>query len=148
MTPETLGRATRQLVDRAGVQIDSPTHAFRRTVATVMYENGVRTRVIERIMGWAPRLMHERHYLRVADKPMREAIEQLYRDDPISPRQTPRATANHHPLSICRSNSLSSSNSSANSVSAAAAVTRGKPTASWSGSNSGACLKLCCTNRC
>lgn len=90
MTPETLGRGIRQLVDRAGVTIDSPTHAFRRTVATVatvMYENGVRTGVIERIMGWAPRLMHERHYLRVADKPMREAIDTLYNDDPVSPRQ-------------------------------------------------------------
>jgi integrase/recombinase XerD len=47
----TLGRATRTLVDRAGVEIASPSHAFRRTVATVMYEQGVRTRVIERIMG-------------------------------------------------------------------------------------------------
>ena len=88
ISPEMLGRGIRGLVDRAGVQIDSPTHAFRRTVATTMYEQGVRTRVIERIMGWAPRLMHERHYLRVADKPMREAIDLLYRDDPISPRQT------------------------------------------------------------
>jgi integrase len=85
----TLGRATRKLVDRAGVEIDAPTHAFRRTVATLMYEQGVRTRVIERIMGWAPRRMHERHYLRVADKPMHDAILSLYRDDPICNRQEP-----------------------------------------------------------
>lgn len=83
----TLGRAVRALVDRAGVEVDSPAHAFRRTVATVMYEQGVRTRVIERIMGWAPRTMHERHYLRVADQPMHEAIRSLYRDDPIFPGQ-------------------------------------------------------------
>jgi integrase/recombinase XerD len=85
-----LGGAVRRLVDRAQVEIDQPTHAFRRTVATVMYEHGVRNRVIERIMGWAPRLMHERHYLRVADKPMRDAILTLYHDDPVSDRQRPR----------------------------------------------------------
>jgi integrase len=83
----TLGRAARALVDRAGVEVDSPSHAFRRTVATVMYEHGVRTRVIERIMGWAPRQMHERHYLRVADEPMHDAIQTLYREDPICERQ-------------------------------------------------------------
>jgi hypothetical protein len=52
-----------------------------------MYEHGVRTRVIERIMGWAPRTMHERHYLRVCGTPMRKAIETLYREDPICDRQ-------------------------------------------------------------
>lgn len=83
----TLGRAVRTFVDRAGVEVDSPSHAFRRTVATVMYENGIRTRVIERIMGWSPRRMHERDYLRVADAPMHDAILSLYRDDPICDRQ-------------------------------------------------------------
>jgi hypothetical protein len=52
-----------------------------------MYEQGVRTRVIERIMGWAPRQMHERHYLRVASEQMHAAILTLYRDDPICDRQ-------------------------------------------------------------
>ena len=83
----TLGRAVRALVDRADVDVASPSHAFRRTVATVMYERGVRTWVIERIMGWAPRQMYERHYLRVADKPMHDAILTLYHDDPICDRQ-------------------------------------------------------------
>lgn len=87
LAARTLGRAVRELVDRAGVEVDSPSHAFRRTVATIMYEQGVRTRVIERIMGWAPRRMHERHYLRVADEPMHDAILGLYRDDPICDRQ-------------------------------------------------------------
>jgi len=79
LVPTTLGRDIRALVTRAGVEIDSPSHAFRRTIATTMYEHGVRTRVIERIMGWAPRRMHERHYLRIADHQMREAILTLYR---------------------------------------------------------------------
>jgi hypothetical protein len=73
-----LGRVMRELVDRAVVDVASPCHAFRRTVATVMDEHGVRTRVIEGIMGWSPRQMHERHYLRLAD----DAIQTLYWDDP------------------------------------------------------------------
>lgn len=77
----------RTLVDRADVEVNLPSHAFRRTVATVMYEQGVRTRVIERIMGLSPRQMHERHYLRVADAPMHDAIQTLYREDPICERQ-------------------------------------------------------------
>jgi integrase len=87
LSPNSLGRIVRTLVHRAGVEIDSPSHAFRRTVATVMYEHGVRTRVIERIMGWSPRQMHERHYLRVAGEPMHDAINTLYREDPICERQ-------------------------------------------------------------
>jgi hypothetical protein len=43
--------------------------------------------VIERIMGWAPRQMYERHYLRVADQAMHDAIRGLYADDPICERQ-------------------------------------------------------------
>lgn len=87
LASNSLGRVVRTLVDRAGVEVNLPSHAFRRTVATVMYEQGVRTRVIERIMGWSPRQMHERHYLRVADAPMHDAIQTLYREDPISERQ-------------------------------------------------------------
>jgi integrase len=87
LSPNTLGRSVRATVDRAGVVVEQPSHAFRRTVATVMYEHGVRALVIERIMGWAPRQMYERHYLRVADHAMHEAIRALYRDDPICDRQ-------------------------------------------------------------
>jgi integrase len=87
LAANTLGRSVRELVDRAGVEVAQPSHAFRRTVATVMYENGVRARVIERIMGWAPRQMYERHYLRVADQQMHEAIRGLYAEDPICDRQ-------------------------------------------------------------
>jgi integrase/recombinase XerC len=83
----TLGTYVRALANRAEVDTAQPSHAFRRTVATVMYEAGVRTRVIERIMGWAPRQMHERHYLRVASDVMHQAILTLYADDPISDRQ-------------------------------------------------------------
>lgn len=101
LAANTLGRSVRALVDRAGVEVDQPSHAFRRTVATVMYEQGVRARVIERIMGWAPRQMYERHYLRVADEAMHDAIRGLYRDDPICQRQQqtlqPRSVAAREP---------------------------------------------------
>lgn len=75
------------LVRRAGVEVDGPSHAFRRTVATAMHEQGVRTAVIDRIMGWAPRTVRERHYVRIAPQIMRDAILTLYRDDPICPHQ-------------------------------------------------------------
>jgi integrase len=87
LSANTLGRSVRELVDGAGVEVEQPSHAFRRTVATVMYEHGVRARVIERIMGWAPRQMYERHYLRVADQQMHDAIRGLYGEDPICDRQ-------------------------------------------------------------
>jgi integrase len=87
LAANTLGRSVRAIVDRAGIEVEQPSHAFRRTVATVMYENGVRARVIERIMGWAPRQMYERHYLRVADQQMRDAVRGLYAADPICERQ-------------------------------------------------------------
>jgi site-specific recombinase XerD len=70
LAANTLGRSVRELVDRAGVEVAQPSHAFRRTVATV-----------------APRQMYERHYLRVADQQMHEAIRGLYAEDPICDRQ-------------------------------------------------------------
>jgi len=75
------------LVRRAEVEIEGPSHAFRRTVATVMHEHGVRSAVIDRIMGWAPRTVRDRHYVRIAPQVMRDAILTLYRDDPICPQQ-------------------------------------------------------------
>jgi hypothetical protein len=52
-----------------------------------MHEHGVRTAVIDRIMGWAPRTVRERHYVRIAPQVMHDAILTLYRDDPICPQQ-------------------------------------------------------------
>ncbi len=77
----------RLLVERASVEIDGPSHAFRRTVATVMHEQGVRTGVIDRVMGWAPRTVRERHYVRIAPQALRDAVLTPYRDDPICPQQ-------------------------------------------------------------
>lgn len=59
-------------------------HDFRRTVATSLAENEVPEGIIDRIMGWAPRTVGRRYYIRRADNRMQEAILKLYADDPIT----------------------------------------------------------------
>jgi site-specific recombinase XerD len=68
-------------------------HTFRRTVASELDEQGVRRHVIDKIMGWAPRTIADRHYIRIADRQLHTAINTLYQDDPISESMavTPRA---------------------------------------------------------
>lgn len=58
-------------------------HDFRRTVATSLTENGVQEGIIDRIMGWAPRTVGRRYYVRFADAAMQEGILRLYASDPI-----------------------------------------------------------------
>jgi len=59
-------------------------HDFRRTVATQLAEHEVPMNVIDKIMGWAPRTVGSRYYIRTADLRMQEAILRLYADDPIT----------------------------------------------------------------
>ena len=59
-------------------------HDFRRTVATSLAENEVPEGIIDRIMGWAPRTVGRRYYIRRADASMHEAILKLYANDPVS----------------------------------------------------------------
>jgi integrase/recombinase XerD len=88
LAQNTLCGAAASLTARAGISgRATSSHTFRRTVATELHEQGVPKRVIEKILGWAPRTVYERHYLRIADHPTREAILTLYRDDPICPGQ-------------------------------------------------------------
>jgi integrase len=58
-------------------------HDFRRTVATSLAENEVPEGIIDRIMGWAPRTVGRRYYIRRADSRMQEAILKLYAEDPL-----------------------------------------------------------------
>jgi integrase/recombinase XerC len=76
-----------RLVSRADVHVSHPSHAFRRTVASELYANGVRTHIIDRLLGWAPRTVRDRHYIRIADGAMRDAIATLYQRSPICPDQ-------------------------------------------------------------
>lgn len=64
-------------------------HDFRRTVATSLAENDVPEGIIDRIMGWAPRTVGGRYYIRRADHRMQEAILRLYADSPITSRSSP-----------------------------------------------------------
>lgn len=59
-------------------------HDFRRTVATQLAEHDVPMNVIDKIMGWAPRTVGSRYYIRTADLKMQEAILRLYAEDPIT----------------------------------------------------------------
>lgn len=59
-------------------------HDFRRTVATSLTENGVPEGIIDRIMGWAPRTVRDRYYVRRADDSMQTAILRLYADDVVA----------------------------------------------------------------
>ena len=58
-------------------------HDFRRTVATSLYENDVPERLIEDILGWAPRTVGKRFYRRGSSEKAHEAILKLYADDPL-----------------------------------------------------------------
>jgi hypothetical protein len=53
-----------------------------------MHEHGVRTIVIDKIMGWAPRTTRDRHYIRIATRAMRDAILTLYRTTRSAPSST------------------------------------------------------------
>jgi integrase/recombinase XerC len=85
----TWGTIVSRLVSHADVHVAQPSHAFRRTVASELYANGIRTHVIDRLLGWAPRTVRDRHYIRVADQAMRDAITTLYQRSPICPEQAP-----------------------------------------------------------
>jgi integrase/recombinase XerD len=72
------------LLRRSGVDGGNrPAHKFRKTVQTVLYEEGVRTDVIDKMLGWAPSSVRQRYYSRVRDEAMYEAILRLYVNDPI-----------------------------------------------------------------
>jgi integrase len=59
-------------------------HDFRRTAASSLYANGVRSDTIDRILGWAPREVRSRYYVKIADEELQSAILQLHLNDPIS----------------------------------------------------------------
>lgn len=58
-------------------------HDFRRTVATQLAEHDVPMNVIDKIMGWAPRVVRTRYYVSVAPVQLQRAILKLYANDPI-----------------------------------------------------------------
>jgi len=75
---------------KAGM-IDCTFHDFRRTVATSLAENDVPEGIIDKIMGWSPRTVQSRYYVRRADARLQEAILRLYSSDPIWEESSSRA---------------------------------------------------------
>jgi integrase len=69
--------------DLARISPGRASHAYRRTVATSLARNGVEERVIDRIMGWAPRTVRARYYVNVATDELQRGILKLYADDPV-----------------------------------------------------------------
>lgn len=58
-------------------------HDFRRTVASSLALNGVSDPLIDKILGWAPRAVGRRYYIKVAGPELQRAILRLYADDPV-----------------------------------------------------------------
>ena len=83
MSPPHFQKVWTDVLKRAGVELKQPAHAFRKTVATVLYEQGVREDFIDKIMGWAPSSVRSKYYSRVADNSIHASILRLYQDDPI-----------------------------------------------------------------
>ena len=76
-------RSLAVVLDQARGKVLCSFHDFRRTVATSLADNGVQEGIIDRIMGWAPRTVRERYYVRRADESMQAGILALYANDPI-----------------------------------------------------------------
>ena len=71
------------VLEQARGKVRCSFHDFRRTVATSLAENGVKERVIDKIMGWSARTVGGRYYIRVADTEMQEGMLRLYADSPV-----------------------------------------------------------------
>ena len=74
------------LLKRAGVDGGNrPAHAFRKTAASVLTEEGARPNDVDQIMGWAPPDVKGRYYIR-KNPNLHETIALLYKSDPIERR--------------------------------------------------------------
>jgi integrase len=72
------------LLSRAGVGGGNrPAHRFRKTVSTVLFEEGVRGELIDKLLGWSPISIRQRYYTRIPDRALYDAVLKLYVSDPI-----------------------------------------------------------------
>lgn len=60
-------------------------HAFRKTLASSLYRNGVDGGVIDKIMGWAAADIKGKYYVTIRPEELHKAIRLAYLDDPILP---------------------------------------------------------------
>jgi len=83
-SPRNVNQRIENLLSRAGVDGGNrPAHRFRKTVSTVLFEEGVRGELIDKLLGWAPVTIRQRYYTRVPDQDLYEAVLKLYVSDPI-----------------------------------------------------------------
>ncbi|MGD0167757.1 MAG: tyrosine-type recombinase/integrase [Gaiellaceae bacterium] len=83
-SPRNVNARIATLVDRAGVEGGNrPAHKFRKTAATALFEEGVQTDIIDKILGWAPSSVRSRHYTRLPDRSLYQGVLRLYASDPI-----------------------------------------------------------------
>lgn len=79
-----VNQRVQNLLRRAGVDGGNrPAHRFRKTVASALYKEGVRTDTIDRLMGWAAESMRARHYVLEEADSLYDAMLRLYESDPI-----------------------------------------------------------------
>jgi integrase/recombinase XerC len=72
------------LLTRAGIDGGNrPAHRFRKTVSTVLFEEGVQGELIDKLLGWSPLNIRQRYYTRVADQALYDAVLKLYVSNPI-----------------------------------------------------------------
>jgi integrase/recombinase XerC len=75
-----------RLLKRAGVNGGNrPAHAFRKTVASSLIEEGARPNDVDKIMGWAAPDVKARYYVRT-NPALQDVILKLYASDPLEVR--------------------------------------------------------------
>jgi integrase len=82
MGRDRLTQLLTRMAGRASVEWKG-TKPFRKTVSSVLYEEGVRESYIDAILGHAPRTVNARHYRRTEDERLQDAILKLYVSDPL-----------------------------------------------------------------
>jgi integrase len=82
LRPNSMFNRLARVNERSGVQCAF--HDFRRTVASSLARNRVEERVIEEILGWAPRTVARRFYINIATEELQDAILKLYANDPLT----------------------------------------------------------------
>jgi integrase len=58
-------------------------HAFRKTLASSLFRNGVQGEVIDKILGWSAAGIRDKYYVTIQPAQLHRAIEKAYLDDPI-----------------------------------------------------------------
>src|SRR5207248_3137298 len=78
LTSESAGRIVRDLLNRAGVESTQTSHIFRKTLATNLARQNVRSDVIDSLFGWSPTTVRSRYYTGRVTEDQRAAVLMAY----------------------------------------------------------------------